>query len=199
MRRSSDEPFIDPGCPGPTCLPPLFISSSYSSISSSPLRLVSDPFVSFLISPPSAYPRHSCPFSVHVEHSGRLPSHRVFRFRHVRHLRIISQSESSVFVRKPFLCSCSHFQAKSPRFAEYSEAVIRCIRTYRDGILEHLRGVYPPPLCWWLALIVDESYLLWRREGGRRDTGCGVHPSGFRSARSPPTIAFTLSCGILKN
>lgn len=34
----------------------------------------------------SGYPRHKCPFLVHVEHSGRSPAHLVLRLRHVRHL-----------------------------------------------------------------------------------------------------------------
>lgn len=28
----------------------------------------------------------------------------------------------------------------------------------------YLRSVYPSPLSWWLALIVNEAYLLWRRQ-----------------------------------
>lgn len=61
------------------------LCSPYSSTSSS-ARIVANPLLSLLPSPLSAYPRHSCPFSVQVTHKGRFPSHLVLRLRHVLHL-----------------------------------------------------------------------------------------------------------------
>jgi hypothetical protein len=44
-----------------------------------------------------------------------------------------------------------------------------------DGILEHIRGVYPPPLRRWLAFIVNETQLLRRSKSWRCAADRGTH------------------------